>query len=288
MSLIVSALIIGILLFPTSIAMSVSVSIEGLQGEEIEQCQTFKFDIDLTIESGERVPISKVRVTVEGPASFTYEFDPIEGGVEPYLKLDKPKTIIDSTPYGYGYAYDYGVFYGYGHTSGYGYGYGFHGPQTLRWRATLINTESLPAGVYKVRVEVESDGVWWGGLPTETTFQIVVSYPVPYLKTVSPLYDDDDTPTMFGKVIYNTNPEDHELEVEVEEFYETEVTLTVCLDGDDVGKIVIDEEGNGKETFDQEFDPDEDTIELKLGEDVVLSTVPEDWASWPAYCPTPP
>jgi hypothetical protein len=191
MSLVVSALIITVLLVPTSMPTALSVSIEGLEGEIIEQGETFKFYIDVAIETDERLPIGRVKLTIKFPGGTSefYEF-PITGGTSDYVNLHTPVSIIDSTSYGYTHRYGYGSFYGYGHISGYGYGYyqdgygyGFYGPQKLRWQATLRNTGDLPEGGYEVRVEVESDGVWWGGEPTETAFTITAP-PAPPVKTV--------------------------------------------------------------------------------------------------------
>ncbi|MFB0504195.1 MAG: hypothetical protein ACETWE_10210 [Candidatus Bathyarchaeia archaeon] len=192
MSIFVSTLIIAVLLVPTSMPTAISVSIEGLEGQSIAKGETFEFYIDVPIETDERLPIAKVRLIVMFPngTSKSYEF-PIGGGISAYIHLDEPVSIIDTTSYGYTHRYGYGSFYGYGYISGYGYGYyqdgygyGFYGPQKLRWKATLINTEDLPKGSYRVRVEVESDGVWWGGAPTETTFTITAPPPTPPVKTV--------------------------------------------------------------------------------------------------------
>jgi len=189
-SLIVTLIVVTILLFPAPVR-AITITVEGLKGQEITQGETFTFTINMKIESGERVPINKLRITVEGPTSFTYLFSPM-GGEQYFLRLETPQSIIDGTAYGYGYGYGYGRFYGYGYGYfpatppygygygyyptgygyGYGYGYGFYGPQTLRWTAVLIHTENLPIGEYKLRVEIQSDGAWWGGIPTEVTFTI--------------------------------------------------------------------------------------------------------------------
>jgi hypothetical protein len=61
-----------------------------------------------------------------------------------------------------------------------------------------------------------------------------------------------------GKVIYNTNPEDHELEVEVEECLELGalvpeleeyITAEVYVNDVLVGEVMVDAEGNGKVTI---------------------------------------
>jgi len=163
---------------------ALSVSIEGLEGEIIEQGETFDFYIDVIIETEERLPIAKVKLIIEFPNNTAkpYEF-PITGGTSAYIDLDEPISIIDSTGYGYTHRYGYGSFYGYGYVSGYGYryyqdgyGYGFYGPQKLRWNATLVNTALLPQGGYTVTVGVQSDGIWWGGEPT--AFAITPAPPV--------------------------------------------------------------------------------------------------------------
>jgi len=190
MSIFVSTLIIAVLLVPASTPTAISVSIEGLEGKSVEQGKTFEFYIGVHIETDERLPIAKVMLIVIFPdgTSKSYEF-PIGGGTSAYIHLDEPVSIIDSTSYGYTHQYGYGSFYGYGYISSYGYGYyqdgygyGFYGPQKLKWKATLI-TEDLPLGSYTVSVEVESDGVWWGGEPTETTFTITAP-PTPPVKTI--------------------------------------------------------------------------------------------------------
>ncbi len=184
-SLIVTTLVIITLLFPTTTTMAISVNIENLEGKSITQGETSEFCINIIIETDEMVPIGKVRVTVEGPTSFQYEFS-VAGGERPYLRLETPQSIIDTTVYDYGHYYGYGFFYGYGYGDfpghGYyptGYGYGFYGPQRLRWKATLISTENLPTGQYNARAEVQSNGVWWGGTPTQVTFSIQPPYVPP-------------------------------------------------------------------------------------------------------------
>jgi len=172
-SLITSLIVIAILLVPTTVS-AITVNVKDLEGREITQGVSFTFKIEMKIESGERVPVSKVRVNIEFPngTSRTYEF-PSTGGETDILRLGAPQSIIDSAVYGYGYGYGYGFYYGYGYgyfpevsPYGYGYGYyptgygyGFYGPQTLRWTATLINTGILPTGSYTLKVEVLSDGV---------------------------------------------------------------------------------------------------------------------------------
>lgn len=191
LSLIITALIIAVLLYPSQVR-SLTVQITGLKGQSIVQGTTFTFYIDLKLDTSELVPIRRVKITVEGPTSFTYIF-PITGGQQYYLKLEPYQSIINQVSYSFGYGYGYGYFYGYGYgylpnvpPYGYGYGYyppgygyGFLGSQILRWKATLINTGALPVGEYKIRAEIESDGIWWGGAPTEVNFFIVAPPPPP-------------------------------------------------------------------------------------------------------------
>lgn len=177
LSLIFTILIITILLSPTPV-IAIQVSITGLNGHSITQGSTFTFYIDLLIESGERIPVDKVRIKVVGPTSFTYEF-PASGGTQTYIILGAVNSTNSNygayNGYGYGYFPGYGYGY-YGYPSGY-YGYGYYGPQTLRWQATLTNTALLPVGEYNATVEVESDGVWWGGDSTKVTFYITAPVP---------------------------------------------------------------------------------------------------------------
>ena len=187
MSIFVSTLIIAVLLVPTSMPTAISVSIEGLEGKSVEQGETLEFYIYVAIETDERLPLIKVNLTiVEFPSGKTIwsQLFPIGGGPSDYVNLATPVSIIDGTSYGYTHQYGYGSFYGYGYISGYGYGYyqdgygyGFYGSQKLRWNATL-NTALLPPRDYTIGVEVQSDGVWWGGEPTETTFTITAPPPV--------------------------------------------------------------------------------------------------------------
>ncbi|MEM2889713.1 MAG: CARDB domain-containing protein, partial [Candidatus Bathyarchaeia archaeon] len=160
--------------------MAVQVSITQLSGQSITQGQTHMFYINIQIDTGEMIPINKVRITVTGPTSFTYEFPAASGGTDTFITLNAP--VFTNFGYGPYYGYGYGYFPGYGWGFGsypYGYGYGFHGPQTITWQAILKNTASLPTGTYKMTAEVESDGVWWGGPPTEVTFTIMAAPPPP-------------------------------------------------------------------------------------------------------------
>jgi len=175
LSLIITALIVAILLYPTPVT-AVQVSITQLHGQSITQGQTHTFYISIQIETGEMIPINKVRITVTGPTSFTYEFPAASGGEEQYITLLAPMSVNHGYGAYYGYGYGYFPGYGWGYRNyPYGYGYGFYGPQTITWQATLRNTASLPTGTYKMTAEVESDGVWWGGPPTEVTFTIVAA-----------------------------------------------------------------------------------------------------------------
>ena len=192
LSIIVTALIIGVLLYPGQVR-SITVQIMGLEGKSIVQGTTFTFYVETKLETSERVPISRLRVTVEGPESFGGTVPVTGGQVDNYLIIEQFESIISGVSYGFGYGYGYGYYYGYGYgyfpkipPYGYGYGYyptgygyGFFGPQILRWKVTLINTGALPVGEYKIRVEVESDGIWWGGAPTEVSFFIIAPPPPP-------------------------------------------------------------------------------------------------------------
>ena len=224
LSLLMTMLIVLVLLYPTTTATAISVTIEGLQGVSITQGDTKAFNIDLTIENGERVPVSTVRLVLVFPddTSETYEF-PVTGGVDTYLELDEPQAIVDSSAYDYGYGYGYGSFFGYGYISGYGYGYypegygyGFYGSQKLRWIARLINTENLPEGNYKVRVEVQSNGVWWGGAPTETTFSVKLYVPPgPAPGPAPPPVEEPDLEPTSIEVIPSVPTEEQECTVKV-------------------------------------------------------------------------
>ncbi|MBS7633578.1 hypothetical protein KEJ15_08210 [Candidatus Bathyarchaeota archaeon] len=186
LSLIITALIVTILLYPIPVT-AVQVSITQLSGQRITQGQTHTFYINIQIDTGEMIPINKVRITVTGPTSFTYEFPAASGGTDTYITLLAP--MLANYDYGAYYGYGYGYFPGYGYGYGYypyGYGYGFSGPQTITWQATLKNTASLPTGTYKMTAEVESDGVWWGGSPTEVTFTIVAAPLPPPPPTAAP------------------------------------------------------------------------------------------------------
>ncbi len=177
MSLIVTAIIVTILLYPAPV-YAVQVSITGLNGQSVTQGYTKTFYINLLIETGERIPVDTVRITVTGPTSFTYEFSAASGGVQTHITLDAPMLLNygEGDYYGYGYGYFPSTGYGYDYYPA-GYGYGFYGPTTLTWQATLTSTYSLPAGEYHMTAEVESDGVWWGGGPTEVNFFVTAAPP---------------------------------------------------------------------------------------------------------------
>jgi hypothetical protein len=196
LSVLATLIIFTLLLFPLPIG-AVTVTVSNLDGQSITQDQSFPFYIDMNIEA-EHVPVDTIRISVTGPTSFTYDFS-LSGGNQLYLGLEVPSAIINGTVFSYGYGYGYGDYQGYGYgyfpstlPYGYGYGYyptgygyGFTGPQTLRWVATFLNTASLPTGEYKLRVQIRSNGVWWGGAPTEVTFYIVAP-PVEVLPDLTP------------------------------------------------------------------------------------------------------
>ena len=177
MSLIVTAIIVTILLYPAPVA-AVSVSITGLNGQSVQQGATKVFYINLVLETSEFIPIQNVRITVTGPTSFTETFSATAGGTGTHITLVAPVFLNygQDDYYGYGYGYFPGDGYGYGYYPT-GYGYGYYGPTTITWQATLTNTLTLSTGTYHVTAEVESDGVWWGGSPTEVTFTVTAAPP---------------------------------------------------------------------------------------------------------------
>lgn len=179
MSLIVTAIIVTILLYPAPV-YAVSVSITGLSGQNVQQGGTTTFYINLVLETSEFIPVENVRITVTGPTSFTETFDATAGGTGTHITLVAPVFLNygQDNYYGYGYGYFPGDGYGYGYYPT-GYGYGFYGPTTMTWQATLTNTLTLSTGEYQVTAEVESDGVWWGGDQTGATFVIVAAPPPP-------------------------------------------------------------------------------------------------------------
>ena len=188
-TLIVTLLIVALLLSPMS-AVAITVSIEDLAYKKIIKGEEYSFYVGMVIESGERVPVERVKLSFTGPTAFgPYEF-PASGGEFPYLKLEAYASIIEGETYPFGSWYGYGPFYGYGYGYGpwgwgYGYypeayGYGYYGYQKLLWKATLYTSE-LDVGEYRATAEVKSNGVWWGGDPTGTPFYIV-----DYTVSVSP------------------------------------------------------------------------------------------------------
>jgi flagellar motility protein MotE (MotC chaperone) len=178
MSLIVTAIIVTILLYPAPV-YAVSVSITGLNGANVQQGATKTFYINLVLETSEFIPVQNVKITVTGPTSFTETFSATAGGTGTYITLVAPAFLNygQDNYYGYGYGYFPGDGYGYGYYPA-GYGYGYYGATTMTWQATFTNTLTMSTGTYHVTAEVESDGVWWGGGPTEVTFTITAVPPV--------------------------------------------------------------------------------------------------------------
>ena len=101
-----------------------------------------------------------------------------------------------------------------------------------------------------------------------------------YPKYVASLEYDE---ARYGQVIFNTNPEDdglYELEVEVEECMDlADSTVTVKMNDQVIGEIVIDEFGNGKATFYVE-DPTGSTVVVE-GTITLTSGGWRDWIKGP-------
>ncbi|NHV96171.1 MAG: hypothetical protein HA494_00035, partial [Thaumarchaeota archaeon] len=175
--------IIGALLFIPQ-ASAITVAVSGItSGETITRGEVRSLTFTITIESGERVPIQKIRVVVDGS---TYSAEPTGGSLDPSNAII-PSISSPSYPagygYGYGYLYGYGYSYGYGYGYGYGYpygyGYGFVGPTQIRYTA-LLYTANLGLGPHSLRVEVETGLQPTGVFSSQTiSFTIVAPPPVP-------------------------------------------------------------------------------------------------------------
>jgi|GEM_PF-4234821 len=150
MSLIVTAIIVTILLYPAPV-YAVSVSITGLNGANVQQGATKTFYINLVLETSEFIPVQNVKITVTGPTSFTETFSATAGGTGTYITLVAPAFLNygQDNYYGYGYGYFPGDGYGYGYYPA-GYGYGYYGATTMTWQATFTNTLTMSTGTYHV------------------------------------------------------------------------------------------------------------------------------------------
>ena len=181
--------IIGALLFiPQALAITVEVS--GItSGETITRGEVRSLTFTITIESGERVPIQKIRVVVDGS---TYSADPTGGSLDPTNAIIPSITLVTPPPaylytpgygYGYGYLFGYGLtpagVYGYGYGSPYGYGYGFVGYTQIQYTA-LLYTANLGSGPHSLRVEVVTGLQPTGVFSSQTiSFTIVAPPPAP-------------------------------------------------------------------------------------------------------------
>ena len=83
----------------------------------------------------------------------------------------------------------------------------------------------------------------------------------------------------YGQAIFNSNPEDDglfELEVEVEECLDlADSTVTVKMDGLEIGTMEIDENGDGKLTYYVD-DPTSSTITVEGG----ITLTSGEWRDW--------
>lgn len=187
LSLIITMIILALLLLPPS-AVAISVNIENLDGVQIGRGQVHTFYININIESGERVPINHITVSISGPTSFSKTFT-AEGGEDPPITLTPWRSYVEGVemPFGYGFGFgmyrSYGItgylyntsyyLYGYGYGP-FGYGYGYPGPQILQYKVDL-DTAYLSEGNYVAVVAVEADGTQF--ISPEVSFTVL---PEPY------------------------------------------------------------------------------------------------------------
>ncbi len=152
-------------------ASAVTVSISGLSGS-IKQGTSKTFLVTVTMENQDKfVPVSNITLSINGPTTKKWTFDPVCGILQSgdknlTIKVISPPNTghfgygygygVDTVGYGYGYdsgyGYGYDSGYGYGYNFGYGYGYGYNNGQgggriSFTYQVTLLTTD-LAAGSY--------------------------------------------------------------------------------------------------------------------------------------------
>ncbi|VVB84177.1 SdrD B-like domain protein [uncultured archaeon] len=136
-------------------ASAVTVSISGLSGS-ITQGTSKMFMVTVTMENPDKfVPVSNITLSIKGPTTKQWTFNPVCGILTSTDKNITVKVISPPNTGNLGHGYGYGVDtvgYGYGYNFGYGYGYGYNNGQgggriSFTYQVTLLTTD-LAAGSY--------------------------------------------------------------------------------------------------------------------------------------------
>ncbi|MBU0466393.1 MAG: hypothetical protein KJ718_01845 [Nanoarchaeota archaeon] len=140
-SLLFTAFVIGLLVV-TGPVQSFSLDLD-LNKIRPEKGETITFTADITIDSGERVPIDFLTLELTGPETQTCKFTP-QGQIIEGCK-DITVTKLQDSDYAYGYGYNFG--YGYGFTEG-----------KLSYRIRL-DTSDYKTGEYttELKVKIQND-----------------------------------------------------------------------------------------------------------------------------------
>ena len=180
-----TAAIIGIILLAPS-ALAVSIEIQGLSnGQQLGNSGSFSFLAQVTISSGEVVPLDRLNVVLD---SVIFQFNPSTGAaigstssvIDSILPVNFVSGNLYSTDFNSGYGYSYAKLKAYSYGYGYnyygspdGYGYGFSGPRTFIWNVTLL-PENLSTGNHTLRMDVKTSGLSMNTFSSSTiTFEVV-------------------------------------------------------------------------------------------------------------------
>ena len=180
-----TAAIIGIILLAPS-ALAVSIEIQGLSnGQQLGDSGSFSFLAQVTISSGEVVPLDRLNVVLD---SVIFQFNPSTGAaigstssvIDSILPVNFVSGNLYSTDFNSGYGYSYAKLKAYSYGYGYnyygspdGYGYGFSGPRTFIWNVTLL-PENLSTGNHTLRMDVKTSGLSMNTFSSSTiTFEVV-------------------------------------------------------------------------------------------------------------------
>jgi len=111
------------------------------------------FTAEIDVPTGERLPISQLTLSLEGPEKAECKFLP-NGQI---LEGCKGISIapIQSPSYGYGYNYGYGYTYGHGYSHGYNWGYSYGYTQGKLVYTITLDTTHYQAGIYSTLFTVK-------------------------------------------------------------------------------------------------------------------------------------
>ena len=131
------------------------------------------FQVIITVEDGELLPIENVNLEIYNASDNTYYLIctnlPLISITKIYSTAGGNVTVqaVPGAGWGYGYGYGYVEWENYGYYFGYGYGYGYGpGSASITYNVTWASPSAWPAGNYVIKATVIANGQNFEGTRT--------------------------------------------------------------------------------------------------------------------------